>query len=123
MYKLVPIFSLVCQLAFFVALVFAIADLYVYVNHWQPWEDPDPRMVRTVINGKLFKMVILLIGGLIGAILSWIALRKIGERPGWFVVLTKLLASFWLVLFPIGTIVGILMFRWQQPLPESNRTG
>lgn len=113
--KAIPIISFVCQVAFFVAIYFAIVDLYAYETHWEPWEDPDPRMVIHIIGAKLFKMAILLIGGLLGALLSWVALCKLGERPRWFVNVSALLASLWLAVFPIGTVVGLLMFRWREP--------
>jgi hypothetical protein len=111
MSKPIPIIGLVCQLAFFVAFGFAIVDYHEYTHQWQPWEDPDPRLIYPVINTKLLNMAILLVGGLLGAILSWIALRDFREVPKWFLSVTRILSFLWLALFPVGIVVGIIMNR------------
>ena len=115
MVKPVPIISSICQAAFFVAVWFPVVGLYKYNTSFQPHIDPDPRIVWQIRSQYLTEFVVLLVGGLLGAFLAWIALRKTNDRPQWFLRLSAVFGSLWLIVFPIGTAVGYCMLRWRRP--------
>ena len=65
------------------------------------------------ISSQAVKLLLAILAGLIGVILMAVGIQRYGRPPQWIVQLSAVFALAWVVLIPIGTPIGIYMFRWR----------
>ena len=116
MANVIPIISSACQIAFFTMIWNPIFRFHAMIPALVFGNPANPSEFRAHMNEIYLDGVLLAIGGLIGVLLAWTSLRILNDRPSWFVRVTGVLASVWLVIVPIGTAIGIAMFQWRKPL-------
>ena len=64
-----------------------------------------------------------LLVGLIGGLLAWIALARLGYHEAWFLRANRIYGWFWIPLIPVGTVMGVALLvarrRALNPIEES----
>lgn len=105
--------SAVLQLIYVVGLFRCLYWLF-FIYREDIYTIGDPKIMAGMISQALMIVILSAVIGLIGVVLAWYVLRDKQNRPAWFVSVSRSFAFAWLVFIPIGTIVGILIFRWRR---------
>ena len=106
------VLSAVLQTVYVVGLIIVVTNL-VRANLAGLYESGDPRLMAGFISSQAIRLLLAILSGLVGVVLMAAAIRKISKPPSWIVHLSAVFAFAWVVLIPIGTPIGIYMFRWR----------
>ena len=106
------IVSATLQSVYFVGLV-AVAIALLQADLSGQYETGDPRVMAGFISSQAVKLLLAILTGLIGVILMAVVIRRYSRPPKWMVHLSVVFALAWVVLIPVGTPIGIYMFRWR----------
>ena len=74
----------------------------------------DPRIAAGALSQTIIALVLAACVGLIGFALAGYSLRVRRFRPQWFLVTNRVFALAWIVFIPIGTIIGLVLFKWSR---------
>jgi hypothetical protein len=80
------------------------------------YESGDPRLLAGALSKVLMDLFAGLLFGLLGTGPTLFVLKNRNERPEWFVDFSKYFAWALVVFIPIGTILGVLIFRFLRPV-------
>lgn len=103
--------STALQFFYLAGLIRVVAALALGVD--DALETQDPKLLAGFLSTQAITLILGVVPGLAGVALMAGAVRGQREPPAWFVNLSVVFAISWLVLFPIGTIIGVLMLRWR----------
>ena len=118
MKSLTLIASSVLQTVYVVGLVVVVVSL-LRADLSSQYASGDPRVLAGFISSQAVTLLLVIIAGLIGVLLMTVVVRGDRQPPRWFVDLSALFAIAWIVLVPIGTVIGALMLRWRSRLRSS----
>lgn len=104
--------SAVLQSVYVVGLIVVVNSL-VQANLAGLYEAGDPRLMAGFISSQAVRLLLAILVGLVGVILMATVIRKIEEPPIWMVHMSAVFAIAWILLIPVGTPIGIYMFRWR----------
>lgn len=71
----------------------------------------DPALVSGLLSEGIISSCVGALIALVGLVFSCVIISHVRELPVWFLVLTKCLSFFWLLFFPVGTVLAIFQLR------------
>jgi len=77
------------------------------------YDSGDPKLMAGFVSSLVLRQVIGASIGLVGVLVAWIAIRRSGQPPSWFLSASGLFGLAWVIFFPIGTIVAAYMLQWR----------
>ena len=101
--------SIIAQLVGFVAIFWILFEFFTLPDElrqqfFASTETTRRYVVETVDSWQPWPAV-----GLVGVIVGWLLIMKAWCRDPWFLATSRVLAWIWLVIFPIGTVMGALV--------------
>lgn len=101
--------SLIAQVVFFVGFAWMVVDIFSLVNVMTPEMKEDTSLLVPYIRETLYSYLSVLGVGIIGVTASCIIYLKSNFRASWYLKGTRILGWLWLLLLPVGTLLGLVL--------------
>jgi len=113
--------SAALQLVYVLALLGAITLIAKYSQVMSLYGSGDPKMMAGYLSTVIIDLGLGAIVGFLGVFLAWRVLRNKQERPSWFLPVSTFFAWAWMIFFPVGTVIGLMMRRWRRPVSADEK--
>lgn len=111
MYRLLAVASVVAQVIGLLSFGFMMYDIFTLPPALTEQIGGDTVRDQQYVLETVLSYLAWVTAGIVGAIVAWLLILKNRYRAPWYLRTSRVIAWSWMLLFPIGTGLGVLVLR------------